>query len=168
MRIQEICNLLKKELLNNGYEYGFYLNGLKYKPDVTKGYDEKFACALVNDYRIQNPSDTMREKIGTCIDITLLMKTMLASCGISSKIWRLHYLQRNKFHAILTFEAESKVVYLELTPQSQKPWYGKEILYENEEKLISLKVFSEISATEFFSRIIQSNIKSGRKQRILL
>ena len=137
MRIQEICNLLKKELLNNGYEYGFYLDGVKFKPDVTKGYDEEFARALVHDYRIQNPSDTMREKIGTCIDITLLMKTMLASYGISSKIWLLCYIQRNKFHTILTFEAENKVVYLELTPQSRKSWYGKEILYENERYFIS-------------------------------
>lgn len=137
MRIQEICNLLKKELLDNGYEYGFYLDGVKYKPDATKGYDEEFARALVHDYRIQNPSDTMRERIGTCIDITLLMKTMLASCGVSSKIWLLHDMQRNKFHTILTFEAENKVVYLELTPQYRKPWYGKEILYENEEELIS-------------------------------
>ena len=137
MQIREICDLLKNELLNNGYEYGFYLNGVKYKPDVTKGYDEEFARASVHDYRIQDPSDTMREKIGTCIDITLLMKTMLASYGISSKIWLLYYMRRNKFHTILTFEAENKVVYLELTPQSRKSWYGKEILYENERYFIS-------------------------------
>jgi hypothetical protein len=31
MKIQEACDLLKKELLNNGYEYGFYLNGKTYK-----------------------------------------------------------------------------------------------------------------------------------------
>ncbi len=137
MQIREICDILKNELLNNGYKYGFYLNGIKYKPDITKGYDEEFARALTNDYRIQNPLDTMREKIGTCIDITLLMKTMLANYGISSKIWLLNYTKRNKFHTILTFEAESKVVYLELTPQSRKPWYGKEIVYENEKDLVS-------------------------------
>ena len=37
-----------------------------------------------------------------------------------------------KFHAILTFETEARVVYLELTPQCRKPWYGKELLYESE------------------------------------
>ena len=31
MLIQEACKLLKRELLNNGYEYGFYLNGKIYK-----------------------------------------------------------------------------------------------------------------------------------------
>ena len=92
---------------------------------------------MVNDSRIQAPSDTMHQKIGTCIDVAVLMKTMLADYAVSSKIWLLHYTQRNKFHVILTFEAEGKVVYLELTPQSQKPWYGKEILYESEEALVS-------------------------------
>ena len=28
MLLQEACELLKKELLDNGYEYGFYLNGI--------------------------------------------------------------------------------------------------------------------------------------------
>ena len=28
--IDEVCALLKKELYNNGYEYGFYLDGEKY------------------------------------------------------------------------------------------------------------------------------------------
>ena len=31
MLILEACELLKKELLDNGYEYGFYLNGTTYK-----------------------------------------------------------------------------------------------------------------------------------------
>ena len=34
------------------------------------------------------------------------------------------------------FEAEEKLVYLELTPQSNKPWYGKEIIYNDERDLI--------------------------------
>ena len=37
MLINEACALLKKELLDNGYEYGFYLNGAVHKPDMTKG-----------------------------------------------------------------------------------------------------------------------------------
>ena len=28
MTIREACDLLKEELLDNGYEYGFYINGL--------------------------------------------------------------------------------------------------------------------------------------------
>ena len=31
MTIKEACDLLKEELLDNGYEYGFYLNGVTYK-----------------------------------------------------------------------------------------------------------------------------------------
>ena len=57
--IQRICKLLKDELIDNGYEYGFYLNGKIYKPD------------------------------------------------------------------------------LELTPQSTKPWYGKEIVFDNELSFIA-------------------------------
>lgn len=136
MEISEICDLLKKELLNNGYEYGFYLDGKKYKPDMSKGFDKEFDRALHESSRIQAPDDTAREKIGTCIDVTLLMRTILASHAIPSKIWLLHYTERGKFHTILTFEAENKVVYLELTPQSRKPWYGKEIIYDNEESFI--------------------------------
>ena len=34
MLISEICGLLKKELLDNGYEYGFFLNGKKYKQGI--------------------------------------------------------------------------------------------------------------------------------------
>lgn len=36
----------------------------------------------------------------------------------------------------MTFEAEGKVVYLELTPQSSKSWYGKEIIYDNEQEFL--------------------------------
>lgn len=58
MLISEICGLLKKELLDNGYEYGFFLNGKKYKPDV----DREFFDLLSTVYHIQNPNDTIREK----------------------------------------------------------------------------------------------------------
>lgn len=114
--------MLKKELLNNGYEYGFYLDGVNYKPDAAKGYDEEFARVLLDDARIQDPSDTTRERIGAWIDIAVLIRTMRADRGVSSKIWLLHYTQRNAFHAILTFEAEGGVVDLKLTPQSRKPY----------------------------------------------
>lgn len=33
MTISEICDILRKELYNNGYEYGFVLDGKKYKPN---------------------------------------------------------------------------------------------------------------------------------------
>ena len=89
MTIQEACDLLKGELLDNGYEYGFYLDGVKYRPDPALGFDAGFQRALLKDYRIQNPSDTQREKIGTCNDVALLMKTLLASRGVPGKIWLL-------------------------------------------------------------------------------
>ena len=51
--IQSICQLLKDELLDNGYEYGFYLNGKTYKPDMSIGFDEKFFDRLLSEYRIK-------------------------------------------------------------------------------------------------------------------
>lgn len=36
-----------------------------------------------------------------------------------------------KVHTILNFEVEGKVVYLELTPQFSKSWYGHEIVHSN-------------------------------------
>ena len=41
MLIQEVCALLKQELLENGYEYGFFLDGITHKPDMTKGFDKE-------------------------------------------------------------------------------------------------------------------------------
>ncbi len=64
MLIHKICKLLKKKLLNNGYEYGFYWNGRTYRPDMTKSFDEEFHHLLLTAYRIQNPKDTIREKSG--------------------------------------------------------------------------------------------------------
>ena len=71
----EACELLKKELLDNGYEYGFYLNGTTYKPDMTKGFDKEFFECLLTQYRIQDPGDTMRAKGGTCHDAVIIGKT---------------------------------------------------------------------------------------------
>ena len=135
--IQKICQLLKDELLDNGYEYGFYLNGKTYKPDMSNGFDEEFFGRLLSEYRIQDPRDTRQAKVGTCNDIVVLMKSILDEQGVPSKIWLLHNRQHGKFHTVLTFYLEDKTIYLELTPQSTKPWYGKEIVFDNEQSFIS-------------------------------
>ena len=135
--IHKICNLLKEELLNNGYEYGFYQNGKAYKPDITKGFDKEFFDRLLSEYRIQDPRDTKLAKVGTCHDIVVLMKAILEEQNIPNKIWLLHDKQRGKFHTILTFYIENKTIYLELTPQSTKPWYGKEIVFDNEQSFMA-------------------------------
>ncbi len=136
MGINDICDLLRQEFYHN-YEYGFYLDGEKYKPNVKKGFDKEFLILLQTSYIVQNPTDTLREKIGTCIDVDVAMGELLKSIKISYKIWLLHDKNKSKKHTILTFEAEGKVVYLELTPQSSKPWYGKEIVYICEKALIN-------------------------------
>ncbi len=79
----------------------------------------------------------MKEKIGTCIDTVLVMKSILDVLNVSSKVWLLYNEKKNKVHTILTFEAESKIVYLELTPQYSKAWYGKEIIYSNEQEFLA-------------------------------
>ncbi len=135
--IQRICRLLKDELLDNGYEYGFYLNGKTYKPDMSNGFDKEFFDRLLLEYRIQNPGDTRRAKVGTCNDIVVLMKAILDEQSVPSKIWLLHDRLHGMFHTVLTFCAEDKTIYLELTPRSAKPWYGKEIVFDNEQCFIS-------------------------------
>lgn len=135
--IQSICQLLKDELLDNGYEYGFYLNGKTYKPDMSNGFDEEFFDRLLSDYRIQAPRDTRQAKVGTCNDIVILMKAILDEQNVPSKIWLLHDRQSGKFHTVLTFYIEDKTIYLELTPRSAKPWYGKEIVFDDEQSFIS-------------------------------
>ena len=137
MKIPEICNLLRSELLNNGYEYGFYLDGKKYKPDMSNGFDEEYARLSKTAYRVQPPLVTMREKTGTCVDTVLVMKKLLDEHDITSKIWLTFNKVKGTPHMILTFEAEGKIVYLELTPQSSKPFYGKEIVYESEHDMIT-------------------------------
>lgn len=136
MMIAEICNLLRSELFDNGYEYGFYLDGKNYKPDMSKGFDSEYYELSTTIYRVQHPHDTIREKIGTCIDAVVVMQAILDEHNICNKIWLLYNKEKNKAHTILTFEAENKTVYLELTPQSSKPWYGKEIVYSNEQELL--------------------------------
>ena len=136
MTIVEICNLLRNELFDNGYEYGFYLNGKKYKPDMSQGFDSEYYRLSTTIYLVQDPCDTVREKIGTCIDAVVVMKAILDERNICNKIWLLYSKEKNKAHTVLTFEAENKTVYLELTPQSGKPWYGKEIIYSCEEEFL--------------------------------
>ena len=136
MTIKEACDLLKDELLDNGYEYGFCLNGITYKPDFAKGFDEDFFDRLLKEYRVQDSKDTRQAKVGTCNDAVVLMKSILDEYGISSKIWLLHDRKDGKLHTVLTFYLEDKVIYLELTPQSGKPWYGKEIVFESEQYFI--------------------------------
>ena len=128
MTITEICDVLKKELLNNGYEYGFVVDGKKYKPDMS-GFDEEYYRLSMTIYRVQDPSVTMKEKIGTCVEAVMVMKHLLDEQGVPSKIWLLYNPKKNKVHTVLTFVAEAKVVYLELTPQSAKEWYGKELVF---------------------------------------
>ncbi len=136
MNIQEICNLLRKELYNNNYEYGFYLDDKKYKPNMSNGFDKEFYHLLLTKYKVQDPIDTISEKIATCNDVVMAMKKILDEQNISNKIWLLHNKVKNKMHTILTFECFNKIVYLELTPESNKPNYGKEIIYNSEKELI--------------------------------
>ena len=135
MEIKRICDLLRNELYNNNFEYGFYSEGKKYKPNMNNGFDKEFLNLLLTKYKVQNPIDTMREKIGTCNDVVLVMKKILDEEKIQSKIWLLHKKVYNKVHTILTFNVSYKTIYLELTPQSNKPNYGKEIIYNNENEL---------------------------------
>ena len=136
MTIKGACDLLKDELFDNGYEYGFYLNGVTYKPDFSKGFDNAFFERLLKDYRVQDPQDTRRAKAGTCHDAVVLMRSILDEYSVPSKIWLLHDRKNGKFHTILTFYLEDKVIYLELTPQSGNPWYGKELVFDSEQSFM--------------------------------
>lgn len=137
MEIKRICDLLRNELYNNNFEYGFYLEGKKYKPNMNNGFDKEFFNLLLTKYKVQNPIDTMREKIGTCNDVVLVMKKILDEEKINNKIWLLHNTEKNKVHTILTFKVCEKIVYLELTPQSNKPNYATEIIYNTEYEFIN-------------------------------
>ena len=136
MTIKEICDILKSSLYNNSFEYGFILNGQKYKPNMNDGFDKEYYHLSNTIYLVQDPKVTLKEKIGTCIDVVLVMKSILDKLSVSCKIWLLHNKKKNKMHTILTFSAEDKIVYLELTPQSSKKWYGQEIIYSNEQEFL--------------------------------
>lgn len=135
MTIKEICNILRAELYNDDFKYGFVLDGQKYKPNMENGFDNEYYRLSTTIYLVQAPEVTLKEKIGTCIDAVLVMKSILDKLNVSCKIWLLHNKNKNKVHTILTFEAENKTVYLELTPQSSNDRYGREIIYSNEEEL---------------------------------
>jgi hypothetical protein len=117
--------------MDNGYEYGFYLDRKRYMPDFTLGFDKKYFKLSTTIYRVQNPIDTKKEKIGTCIDTCLLMREMLEKLSVNSNIWLIKHREKESVHTIVTFESEGKIVHLELTPRSKKPWYGKEIIYSS-------------------------------------
>jgi hypothetical protein len=136
MTIKNICDILRAELYNNGFEYGFIVGGQKYKPNRDNGFDNEYYQLAKTISIVQSPSVTLKEKIGTCVDTVLVMKSILDNLNIPSKIWLLYNKKNNKVHTILTFAAESKIVYLELTPQSSKPWYGQEIVYSNEQEFL--------------------------------
>lgn len=137
MTITEICDFLRAELYNNGYEYGFYLVGKKYKPDVSLGFDEEYFRQAMTISRVQRTEDTKREKIGTCIDACMLMKEMLRDISVEGRIWLICHRKKGSVHTILSFDADGKTVYLELTPQSSKPWYGKEIVYDTKDAMLT-------------------------------
>ena len=136
MTIDQISNILRSELYNNGYEYGFSADGKRYLPDTSRGFDSEYYKLSCTIYTVQEPKATMEERLGTCIDAVVLMKHMLDELNVKSRIWLLHNKDKNKAHTILTFEAEDKIVYLELTPQFSKPWYGKPITFASEQEFI--------------------------------
>lgn len=152
MTISAICDVLKKELLNNGYEYGFVVDGKMYKPDMS-GFDEEYYRLSMTIYRVQEPSVTMKEKIGTCVEAVMVMKHLLDEQGVPNKIWLLFNQRKHKVHTVLTFEAEDKVVYLELTPQSAKEWYGKELVYADEREFLQGYVENGYEVSDVTDRV---------------
>jgi hypothetical protein len=84
MKISDICEMLKNELYDNGYEYGFLLNGERCTPDMSGGFDENYYRLSLTEYVVQSHEDTMAEKIGTCVDAVMVMKKLLLEKDISS------------------------------------------------------------------------------------
>jgi hypothetical protein len=154
MKIVELSNALRAELLNNGYEYGFVVDSQKYKPNMENGFDNEYYHLAKTISCVQDPAITKKEKIGTCIDTVLVMRQILDEYKVPSKIWLLYHKGKNKAHTVLTFEAEGKVVYLELTPQSSKPWYGKEIVYEKEQAFLQEQENNGLEVIDVTDRVI--------------
>jgi hypothetical protein len=154
MTITKICSILRNELFNTGYKYGFIANGKRYQPDMSNGFDKEYYQNSLTIYRVQDPSVTRSEKIGTCIETVVVIKQMLYELHIPCKLWLLHNKTKNKVHTIPTFEAEGKVVYLELTPQSAKPWYGKEIIYDNEQEFLDEHTKNNYDVSDITDRIV--------------
>lgn len=163
MTILEICDMLRAELFNTGYEYGFVLNGQKYKPDMKNGFDHEYYHLSTTIYCVQDPEITRREKIGTCVDAVLVMRWLLDKHNVPNTIWLLYNRKKNKVHTILTFEAENQTVYLELTPQSSKPWYGREIVYSNIHALLQ-----EYESSGYDVSDVSDSIVIGQQPAFLL
>jgi len=154
MKIVEICDALRAELMNNGYQYGFIVDSQIYKPNMAGGFDAAFYHLANTISRVQDPVLTRKEKVGTCIDAVLVMRQILNECNVPSKIWLLYQKEKNKVHTVLTFAAEGKTVYLELTPQSSKPWYGQEIVYENEQAFLQAQQNNGNEASDVTDKVI--------------
>ena len=154
MKIVEICDALRAELMNNGYQYGFIVDGQIYKPNMAGGFDAAFYHLANTISRVQDPVLTRSEKVGTCIDAVLVMQQILNERNVPSKIWLLYQKEKNKVHTVLTFAAEGKTVYLELTPQSSKPWYGQEIVYENEQAFLQAQQRGGNEVTDVTGKVI--------------
>ncbi len=163
MTILELCDLLRGELFHRDYEYGFILDGEKYRPDRSRGFDEEYYHYAKTVYRVQDPSVTRSKKIGTCVEAVLVMKSLLDTHHVPNKIWLLYNTKKNKVHTVLTFEAEGKTVYLELTPQSSKPWYGKEIVYSSEQAFLQ-----EFEANQYDVSDVTDRIIIGQQPEFLL
>ena len=154
MTIPQICSLLQAELLAGGYRYGFTAGGVQYAPRIGSGFDADYDRLARTLYRVQPPDLTMQEKIGTCADAVLVMRHLLAPYRIPNKIWLLHRPAGGAVHTVLTFEAEGQVVYLELTPQSGKPWYGKPLCYPTQEAFLRQFAADGFEVTEVTHRIV--------------
>ena len=154
MTITESCDMLRKELMNNGYEYGFVVDGKKYKPDMSNGFDAEYYNLAKTISVVQDPLVTMREKVGTCVDTVVVMKHLLDAQKVPSKIWLQYNPMKNKVHTVLTFAAGGMIVYLELTPQSTKECYGKELVYVDEQEFLQGYADRGIEVTEVTERVV--------------
>jgi hypothetical protein len=54
----------------------------------------------------------------------------------------------------VTFDSEEKVIYVELTPESSKSWYGQEIIYDNENDFISFFSNQNYEVTDVTEKIV--------------
>jgi len=82
------------------------------------------------------------------------MKHLLDAQKVSSKIWLLYNPMKNKVHTVLTFKVERMVVYLELTPQSSKDCYGKELVYADESEFLQGYVDRGFEVSEVTERVV--------------
>ena len=62
MTIKDICDILRAELYNNGFEYGFIVNDQKYKPNMDNGFDNEYYHLAKTIYIVQAPSVTLSKQ----------------------------------------------------------------------------------------------------------